>query len=286
MSAEANFNWPVCDQGQLVAYVPNYLHDVFITYRWADNPSAAPWVTRFHRHLHTLLKRNAQPGADGTSWDYSIFRDESQIEGNAPLPESLATAVKSSATLLVVMSETYAKRDSRWCEEERSLFHQVTANQPDHDRRIFVVNISNVPHDRWPDQFRNPNRTGYQFWERDDGTDVVQPVSMEFGSDGRFPLVFEKLADDLFNQLNRLLPPRNKWNILGEPGHCFAREVDGSWIQLPERWPFREVQRIRDRVELFATDGRRYGIRLYSDRCDVQDGNSGWGKHIDGSWDN
>jgi TIR domain-containing protein len=205
-----------------VAYVPSFLHDVFISYRWSDNPSDVPWVTRFHRHLDTLLNRKAPPGTDGTSWDYSIFRDKSRIEGNAPLPESIAAAVKSSATLLVVMSETYAKRDSKWCEEERRLFHQATANQPDHDRRIFVVSISDVPFDRWPDQFGKPERNGYQFWDRDDGTGIVRPISTDFASDGRFPLVFERLADDLFTQLNRLLPSRKKWNIEGKPGHCFV----------------------------------------------------------------
>ena len=183
------------------------------------------------------------------------------------------------------MSEAYAKIDSKWCEEERRLFHQATVNQPDPDRRIFVVNISNVPHDRWPDQFGKPERTGNQFWERDDGTDVVRPISMEFASDGRFPLAFEKLADDLFNQLNRLLPPRGKWNFQGKPGHGFVKEEDESWLQLPERWSFREEQRIRDRIELFATDGRRYGIRLYPTHCDIRDGASGWGRHHDGFWD-
>lgn len=129
-----------------------------------------------------------------------------------------------------------------WCEEERRLFQEATAKQTDHDRRIFVVNISNVAHDRWPDQFRNPSRTGYRFWERDDRTDIVRPVSMEFGSDARFPQEFERLADDLFTQLNRLLPSRSKWNIEveGKQGHCFVREENGFWIQLPARWPFRE----------------------------------------------
>lgn len=284
MSLEVGVIHPIQYQGPIVAYVPNYLHDVFISYRWADNSDAAPWVTRFHRHLHTLLKRIASTGTDGTNWDYSIFRDKPRIEGNAPLPDTLAGAVGSSATLLVVMSDTYSKRDSKWCEEERRLFRDATVNQPDQDRRVFVIDISHVPYAIWPDQFSSPERTGYQFWQCDEGTGLVRPISMEFGSDGRFPVEFERLAKNLFSQLNRLLPSRCKWNVQGMPGHCFVREEDGSWIQLPERWTFREEQRIRDRIELIATDIRRYGIRLYPKHCEIRDGATGWGLHAHGSW--
>ncbi len=179
------------------------------------------------------------------------------------------------------MSDAYAIESSYWIEQERLLFAQANSTRPESSRRTFIARLADVPQDRWPDQFAN--LVPYELWERDADTQIVRPIRLSCGQ--RFSVELEKLADDLLKQLNQLLPLRTRWQYAGFPdARRFERQLDGSWVEFPKGWKFKQECRNRDYVQLFSTDQRRYGIRLYKDYCDVWYADLGWRPYKSGCW--
>jgi hypothetical protein len=96
-----------------MAFVPNYDHDVFVSYAHIDNQGETAWVSTLLRHLDTDLRQRL-----GTK-DLRIWIDE-DLSGNRPLTPEIMRSIQRSATLLVVMSSGYLT--SEWCARERNAF--------------------------------------------------------------------------------------------------------------------------------------------------------------------
>ena len=96
-----------------MAYVPDYDHDVFVSYARLDDQGESAWVTNLVRHLDTELKQRL-----GTK-DLRIWIDHS-LDGNRPLTPEIMQAIRRSATLIVIVSPSYIA--SEWCGEERNAF--------------------------------------------------------------------------------------------------------------------------------------------------------------------
>src|SRR5262245_19260585 len=101
-----------------MAYVNGFAHDVFVSYSTIDNEVLVGdnrgWVDVVLDKLRWELK----PRLGGR--DLNIFMDHDLVSSNLPLTSQLMDAVRSSATLLVVMSPSYLT--SRWCGQERRVF--------------------------------------------------------------------------------------------------------------------------------------------------------------------
>jgi hypothetical protein len=81
-------------QGALVmAYVPDYDHDVFVSYARLDDQGESAWVSNLVRHLDTEMRQRL-----GTK-DLRIWIDH-RLDGNNPLTPEIMGAIRQSATLL------------------------------------------------------------------------------------------------------------------------------------------------------------------------------------------
>src|SRR4051794_38522426 len=94
-------------------FVPDHQYDIFISYRQADNKFG--WVTQLDQTLRNLLEEQRRPVPAEAAWQYDIFRDDTEIGGNAVLGDRIHGAVTSTAVLVVVMSDNYLASDSDWC---------------------------------------------------------------------------------------------------------------------------------------------------------------------------
>jgi len=83
-----------------MAYVPDYSHDVFVSYAHLDNQGEMAWVTNLVRHLET--ETSARLGTK----DLRISIDH-DLDGNRPLTPEIMERIHLSATLLVIMSPGY-----------------------------------------------------------------------------------------------------------------------------------------------------------------------------------
>src|ERR1700710_2460893 len=112
-----------------MAYVPDYDHDVFVSYAHLDNEGELPWVSAL---VHDLTIRI--PERLGTKGVH-IWRDD-RLEGNRPFTPEILQAIQRAATLLIVMSPGYVK--SQWCTRERNSFLDF-AGDCVKAGRIFIV---------------------------------------------------------------------------------------------------------------------------------------------------
>jgi hypothetical protein len=154
-----------------MAYVPEYEHDIFISYRRLDNkPSLFPgmndkleWVKDFKDNLQNKI--NQKLGNEETR----IWMDTTDMQGNQPLDEVLKTNVKNSATLIVILSTGYLQ--SRYCLDELQTFTEGPAWKG----RIFVVKHARLE----PEDKVHPSLeqlTGYDFFDETTG-DTIAPIN-------------------------------------------------------------------------------------------------------------
>ncbi len=266
-----------------MAFLKKYKYDLFITYRRADNPDTAPWVTRFHEHLDVLMNPS---GVTAPESSVRIFRDDSQIRGNHSLPETLRDAASNSALLVVVMSRRYARHDSPWCETERKLFAESNRDKPNSDGRVFVVNTERVPNAEWPMQFRKSK--GYDFWITD--SRIAIPMPLDFRATATYPGIFRQLVEDMLGTLKQLLPDRTEWKyqpVSGTNESHISRVSEKHWVEKhigsESGIPLELVDQLPDYVELVRTDNT-HGLRLFDNHSEIRDGDNGWRYYRNGNW--
>jgi TIR domain len=146
-----------------MGYVPDYDHDVFVSYAHLDDQGEPAWVTTLVRHLETELRQRL-----GTK-DLSIWVDHN-LDGNRPLTPEIIQAIHRSATLIAMMSPSYVA--SEWCSRERNAFLGF-ARDCVADGRIFIVRCRDVDPFTIPPEFGD--LIGFKFWTQDTDAGGVTP---------------------------------------------------------------------------------------------------------------
>lgn len=110
--------------GPPAAYASAYKHDVFVSYAHLDDARMEGvergWVTTLVNNLRVRLAQKL--GAR----ELSIWMDH-ELTGNDPLTPEIVETVGTTATLLVVLSQSYL--ESEWCRRERNAFLQRVAGR-------------------------------------------------------------------------------------------------------------------------------------------------------------
>ena len=187
-----------------MAYLRDYKHDVFISYAHVDNEPLSGaekgWVTTLLGNLETFLRRKLGEGANDTS----IWMDY-ELTGNRPFAGSIEEALRSSATLLVVVSPGYLA--SPWCGRERDTFANAIRDQLEAGSRVFRVESDEIELNQLPESMKEA--LGYRFWarERDQRTARTLGLPVPIPTEREGKLYFDRvldLAQDLANELKRL----------------------------------------------------------------------------------
>ena len=143
----------------MTAFVDQYDYDLFVSYASVnDKPmygEPTGWVSQLVNQLTILLDERL--GRTGLA---RIWKDE-LLRGNAPFPEDIESAVRSSAALLIVFSEGYRRSD--WCRRELDLFLESVGGMEKAAGRLFVVYCDECGPEEKPEALRNLR--GYKFYE-------------------------------------------------------------------------------------------------------------------------
>ena len=133
-------------------------YDIFVSYAHADDdiPAGARngWVTTLVEELNKVLRRKL--GGCGAR----IWMDH-QLAANANVLNTLLATVRSSRTLLLVMSPGY--HQSVWCQRELGNFLSQFAAEK-HQDNVFVIDLEPVPREAWHSALQALKTM--RFWEK------------------------------------------------------------------------------------------------------------------------
>lgn len=121
-----------------MAFIPGYLHDVFISYACADDALADGLIGNFWTLLTKALcaegLRLKEDQADGVD----VFLDRRRLHAGNDLTEQVLTAARCSAVFIAFHSLAYV--GSSWCQREAAEFSGMyDPRWPRLDGRLFVV---------------------------------------------------------------------------------------------------------------------------------------------------
>lgn len=138
-----------------MVYVPDFAHDVFVSYAHVDNEPLGDlnhgWVSLLVQNVRKVIDQKLGRKGSCDIWmDYRLRKNE-------PFTPNIMDAVDTSATLLVVLSPGYLA--SPWCEREREAFRKIKEGRD--PSSVFVVELDPLEGDR-PTEFAD--LTGYRFW--------------------------------------------------------------------------------------------------------------------------
>ena len=92
-------------------YIPNYQHDIFVSYAHVDNQPFAcenkGWVTTLIKDLKNYLGKKL-----GGSDVYSLWLDD-ELRGNTAITPHTIEQLENAATLILILSPGYLASD--WC---------------------------------------------------------------------------------------------------------------------------------------------------------------------------
>lgn len=180
-------------------YVPNYKHDIFVSYAHVDNAPFAGaekgWVTTLIGELKNQLGRKL-----GRSEAYSLWMDY-ELRGNEPLTPDINEQLSNCATFLLIFSRGYLQ--SRWCRLEMNTFLALSGGSS--SGRIFMIEPDFISPEEKPSEFQD--LLGYPFWIKNSDTGRTNTLGIPKPNPSQQPEYYQKLnelASDLTSKLNQL----------------------------------------------------------------------------------
>lgn len=180
-----------------MTYVNGFAHDVFVSYSTIDNEVLVGDNRGWVDVLLDKLRRELKPRLGGR--ELNIFMDHDLVSSNLPLTSQLMEAVRSSATLLVVMSPSYLT--SRWCDQERRAFLDAVKERGPRGA-LLVVRARPVEIDDQPVEFRELR--GIDFFAPAEGAANHRLLGDPDPGERLFHDRIVSLSGDLAAQLNRM----------------------------------------------------------------------------------
>ncbi len=142
-----------------MAFVPDYEHDVFVSYAHVDDillPGADEgWVTTL---VDALEKKLAQKL--GRADAFSLWVDRDDLSRHEGVTDQIIGAAQSTATLVVILSPAYVA--SEWCRRESGTFLGHVRERVRSGTRVFVVERDTLKGEERPPEFGDLK--GFRFW--------------------------------------------------------------------------------------------------------------------------
>jgi TIR domain len=186
-----------------MGYLPQYKHDLFLSYRRVANELPDRWIDRFRDGLERKLRELVG--------EIEIYRDEDQIHGGEGYREKIDAALDSAAIFLAVISRTYL--DSDECVKELDRF-LGRLKQPGAQRDLKIVPIfkqPTKPDQVLPEELREIHHHDFFQWEH-----PGSPRFLELGPDGQdttsriFWETLNRVAQDLMFLLEEMRDPAKR----------------------------------------------------------------------------
>ena len=150
-----------------MAFVPEYDHDIFISYAHVDDQPfidgttglerSTGWISTLVRHLKNELAQKI-----GRADAVSVWFDSHNLRGHHSLFDEIAARLERAALFIPILSPGYVA--SQWCQDEAALFSRRLGS--DLGRRVFVIDKTPLDDDAMPPPLL-AGRRAYRFWYRD-----------------------------------------------------------------------------------------------------------------------
>jgi hypothetical protein len=199
--------WSQC---WIMAYIPGYTFDIFISYSHVDNATVSGqgegWIEQFYKNLNLLLAKRI-----GQMDVIRIWWDEKKLDGSKLFDQSIADGISQSAIMISLVSPGYLK--STYCQQELDLFYNKVKAEPvgpkigDSSRLLHVL-LNNIPFGQWPKELSGT--TGFPFHDATDKEEFGDPLDT---SGPQFLEQLKSLRDaivSLFEIFLKLQAPANE----------------------------------------------------------------------------
>jgi hypothetical protein len=122
-----------------MAFVPGFLHDVFISYACADDDSAGGLVRHFWKIFTDALRAEGlRIQSDDNPGGVDVFLDRRSLQSADDLTQQVLTSARSSAVFVAFHSTAYIA--SNWCQREATEFtSNYDSKRPHLNGRLFVI---------------------------------------------------------------------------------------------------------------------------------------------------
>ena len=104
-----------------MAGISGFEYNVFISYAHLDNATSTDdeigWIDLFCKKFDLQLRQIHGSNAPRIWWD------EKRLDGSIVFNKSIEAGVRKSALMLCLTSNAY--KESKYCKEEREIFHQT-----------------------------------------------------------------------------------------------------------------------------------------------------------------
>jgi TIR domain len=240
----------------VMAFVPGFDYDLFISYAHTDNSTATPkkagWVKQFHDKL-TIQLAQLVGGSVGM---VRIWWDE-RLDGSQVFNEVIQNRINQSALFLALTSPTYLQSD--YCLKELRWFRQKARGekvglQIGERMRIVNVLLYNIPYDKWPEEF--PGRTGFPFHDAQgkQGKGIGRPLDPQ---EKRFEGSLRGLVDAV-----RLMLVSFK-ELTGEPVTSPTLVASQPLDEAPDVYMAEVADTLRQKRARVISELSRKGIKVY-----------------------
>ena len=203
-----------------MAYIPNYTHDIFVSYRHSNNEPMEGvkegWVTTLVKNVQTLIIQRLK----GNQTDFNLWMDF-KLRYNEHWTPQIMTALEESAVILIIMSAAYLESD--WCLREKDSFLSFIKNRKSPNTRIFMVWYDEVDYNDFPDELKE--LSPYKFWIKDKLNEEIKILGFPKPNPDQEEYYDKvlKLSNDIAREMNNLknisgkaLPPPKSIVFLAE----------------------------------------------------------------------
>jgi len=182
-----------------MAFVPNYEHDIFLSYAHVDDIVEAGaehgWVTTLVKGLKTKLAQKL-----GRSDAYKLWVDH-ELSRHVRITPQIMGALKKTAILIVILSPGYIASD--WCQREKDTFLIFIKEMARSGSRVFIVERDKIKDEERPSEFKE--LTGYCFWVQEEGKPPkTLGTPKPNPDDPRYYELVNDLSYDLAEELQKL----------------------------------------------------------------------------------
>jgi len=196
-----------------MTYVPNQMHDVFVSYAHVDDllfPGVEEgWVTTLVKLLNVRLAQLL-----GRSDAYDMWIDQ-ELSRHAPVTPEIMAALRETAILLVILSPGYLQ--SEWCDRELSAFLDLVKDKARSGSRVFVVERERVAGHERPPELKE--LTGYVAWveDRKGKAPRILGSPKPADDDRKYYELVDDLSLDIVKELRRLKAAAEATTQAGPP---------------------------------------------------------------------
>jgi len=180
-----------------MGYVPQFKHDIFISYRHASNTPQDKWVEVFCTRLLQLLTELVG--------NVTIWRDEPAIRAGDQWRPEIAAALDTAAIFLAIVSRTYFDSDVCRTELDRFLARVKDPNEPIRRPIVPIFKQPLKPGDEAPPEFAEFNHVQFFDWDPPGSPrfrEFTPRENDEVASE--FSVTLSRLAQDLMMRLEEL----------------------------------------------------------------------------------